>query len=101
MGEKAHLPQENGLSKTSPESQDQETHSEDEAGDDLDDMSPEEFQMLDSQLDALNSALDNIEQKNDDIHAQLLLLLQSNREIRQQIQESSAEGEQEADTQNQ
>ncbi|EFA03621.1 UPF0184 protein AAEL002161 [Tribolium castaneum] len=101
MGEKAHLPHENGLNKNSPEPPDQEMHSDEETGDDLDDMSPEEFQMLDSQLDALNSALDNIEQKNDDIHAQLLLLLQSNREIRQQIQESSAAEKQEPDTQNQ
>lgn len=49
--------------------------------------------MLDSQLDALNSALDDIEQKNDDIHAQLLLLLQSNREIRKQMQESNTKDE--------
>lgn len=57
--------------------------------------------MLDNQLDALNSALDNIEQKNDDIHAQLLLLLQSNKEIRQQMKESTAVEKQEADSQNQ
>lgn len=45
--------------------------------------------MLDGQLDALNAALDNIEQKNDDIHAQLVQLLHSNREIRRQMQNSS------------
>lgn len=49
-----------------------------------------EFQMLDGQLDALNAALDNIEQKNDDIHAQLIELLHSNREIRRQMQNSTA-----------
>ncbi|KAJ8966098.1 hypothetical protein NQ317_008773 [Molorchus minor] len=52
------------------------------------DMAPEEFEKLDSQLDALNSALDDIEQKNDDIHAQLVQLLHANREIRQQLQAS-------------
>jgi hypothetical protein len=46
--------------------------------------------MLDNQLDALNSALDDIEQRNDDIHAQLLVLLQSNREIRKQMQGANA-----------
>ncbi|KAJ3632917.1 hypothetical protein MTP99_009898 [Tenebrio molitor] len=90
MGEKTHLPQENGLSKEKGEKADEEMHSEPEEGDDLEDMSPEEFQMLDSQLDALNSALDDIEQRNDDIHAQLLVLLQSNREIRKQMQGANA-----------
>lgn len=46
--------------------------------------------MLDNQLDALNTALDDIEEKNSTIHAQLLQLLQSNREIRQQLQETNA-----------
>lgn len=45
--------------------------------------------MLNSQLDALNSVLDRIEQKNDSIHSQLLQLLQSNRDIRAQLQQAS------------
>ncbi|KAK7872394.1 hypothetical protein R5R35_007009 [Gryllus longicercus] len=52
------------------------------------DDSEEDFESLNLQLDQLNSALDELEQKNDDIHAQLILLLQSNREARQQIQDS-------------
>ncbi|KAJ3650754.1 hypothetical protein Zmor_016834 [Zophobas morio] len=92
MGEKAHHPQENGVPRPPGASSDDDMPSDPEeaADDDLDDISPEEFQMLDSQLDALNSALDDIEQKNDDIHAQLLVLLQSNREIRKQMQESNS-----------
>lgn len=50
--------------------------------------SDEDFESLNMQLDQLNSALDELEQKNDDIHAQLMLLLQSNREARQQIQDT-------------
>jgi hypothetical protein len=41
MGEKTHLPQENGLSKEKGEKADEEMHSEPEEGDDLEDMSPE------------------------------------------------------------
>lgn len=36
----------------------------------------------------MNSALDDIEQKNDNIHAKLLELLNANREIRRQLQNS-------------
>lgn len=49
-----------------------------------------EYATLDSQLDEMNSALDDIEQKNDDIHAKLLELLNANREIRQQLQNSAS-----------
>lgn len=41
MGEKAHLPHENGISKENPNNQDQEMPSDNEIEDDLDDMSPE------------------------------------------------------------
>lgn len=49
-----------------------------------------DFQTLNSQLDALNSVLDRIEQKNDSIHSELLVLLQSNRDIRLQLQNEAA-----------
>lgn len=41
--------------------------------------------MLDAQLDDLNSALDAIEQKNDQIRAEFFKLLQSNKEIREEL----------------
>lgn len=40
-------------------------------------------------MDSLNSVLDAIEQRNDNIHAQLLELLSSNREIRQSLQQEA------------
>ncbi|XP_060819166.1 bublin coiled-coil protein [Bombus pascuorum] len=46
-----------------------------------------EFEAINAQLDQLNSVLDNLEQKNDDIRAELIQLLQSNREARKQFQE--------------
>lgn len=45
-----------------------------------------EFATLNSQIDQLNSALDILERKNDDIQAQLHALLQSSREVRNQMQ---------------
>ncbi|KAG6446227.1 UPF0184 protein AAEL002161 [Manduca sexta] len=45
----------------------------------------EEYEMLDSTLDELNSALDYLERKNDDIHEKLKELLQSNIDIRQEM----------------
>lgn len=47
-----------------------------------------DFVSLDLQLNELNSALDALEQKNDDIHARLLELLESNRETRQLFQKN-------------
>jgi vacuolar-type H+-ATPase subunit D/Vma8 len=47
-----------------------------------------DFVSLNLQLDELSSALDALEQKNDHIHAQLMKLLESNRETRQQFQKS-------------
>ena len=38
--------------------------------------------MLDKQLDSLNSVLDVLEHKNDQIHEQLKALLENSREIR-------------------
>jgi len=55
------------------------------------------FKMLENELDRLNSFLDDLEQKNDNIHAELIELLQSNREIRQQFQGSLQTEEQESD----
>ncbi|XP_015108978.1 UPF0184 protein C9orf16 homolog [Diachasma alloeum] len=52
----------------------------------------EEFQSLNAQLDQLNSALDTIEMKTDDVHAELVELLKSNKETRKQFQESVNEG---------
>jgi len=50
---------------------------------------------LEDELDHLQTALDHLERKNDDIHAQLTELLQSNREARKQFQESlQVEGQQ-------
>ncbi|XP_076662182.1 bublin coiled-coil protein-like [Halictus rubicundus] len=46
-----------------------------------------EFEAINAQLDLLNSVLDNLEQKNDVIHAELIDLLQSNKEARKQFQE--------------
>lgn len=44
-----------------------------------------EYNLLDSKLDELNSALDFLEQKTDDINEKLKQLLQSNIEIRNEI----------------
>lgn len=51
----------------------------------------EEYQQLDSTLDDLNTALDYIEQKNDDIHEKLKELLQSNINIRQELRSQNLE----------
>ncbi|XP_051173350.1 bublin coiled-coil protein [Leptopilina boulardi] len=56
-----------------------------------DSLNPEEYQALNNKLDQLNSVLDSLERKNDDIHAELKNLLESNRKFRKQIQESSQE----------
>lgn len=47
-----------------------------------------DFVSLDLQLNELNSALDALEQKNDEIHARLIELLESNRETRQMFQKN-------------
>lgn len=41
-----------------------------------------EYSTLDKQLDSLNSVLDVLEHKNDQIHEQLKALLENSREIR-------------------
>lgn len=53
-----------------------------------DDMADYDFVSLDLQLNELSSALDALEQKNDHIHAQLMTLLESNRETRQLFQKN-------------
>lgn len=57
----------------------------------VEELSVAEYQQLDRQLDALFTALDDIENKNDNIHAQLLQLLDANREIRTQLNEELVE----------
>ncbi|XP_043464030.1 bublin coiled-coil protein [Leptopilina heterotoma] len=54
-------------------------------------LNPEEYQALNNKLDQLNSVLDSLERKNDDIHAELKSLLESNRKFRKQIQEAGQE----------
>lgn len=48
-----------------------------------------EIERVNTHLDSLSSALDAIEQRNDNIHAQLLELLSSNREIRKSLQQEA------------
>lgn len=45
-----------------------------------------EIETVSNEIDSLNSFLDTIEQRNDNIRAQLLELLSSSREIRESIQ---------------
>ncbi|XP_069691659.1 bublin coiled-coil protein [Periplaneta americana] len=73
-------PTENGKEEQSP----------DVMEDEEDDIDDDDFDSLNLQLDELSSALDALEQKNDHIHAQLMKLLESNRETRQQFQENIA-----------
>lgn len=47
-----------------------------------------EFKSLNDQIDQLNAVLDSLESKNDNIHAELIELLKSNKEARKQFQES-------------
>jgi cell division protein FtsB len=57
-----------------------------------------DFALLNLQLDELSSALDALEQKNDHINAQLMKLLESNRETRQLFQKNLTD-EQKSDPQ--
>uniref|UniRef100_A0A2M3ZHV5 Uncharacterized protein n=1 Tax=Anopheles braziliensis TaxID=58242 RepID=A0A2M3ZHV5_9DIPT len=54
------------------------------------DLDDDEFRSINNCLDALSSALDNIEQKNDSLHEQLLLLLESQRESRKALKEENS-----------
>merc|ERR1712117_279155 len=56
-----------------------------EEEDELDDLTAEEYSALDRQLDSLNSALDAIEQRNDDIHDKLRAILRENKEARESL----------------
>jgi flagellar basal body-associated protein FliL len=47
-----------------------------------------DYVSVDLQLNELNSALDALEQKNDEIHARLIKLLESNCEIRHLFQKN-------------
>ena len=51
-----------------------------------------EFCAINRQLDLLESALNDIESRNEGIHKELLELLQSNREIRESIIQEKKEG---------
>ncbi|ERL91754.1 hypothetical protein D910_09080 [Dendroctonus ponderosae] len=62
-----------------------------EEEEDVEELTVAEYQQLDRQLDALFTALDDIENKNDNIHAQLQQLLNANREIRTQLNEEPQE----------
>ncbi|XP_014484450.1 PREDICTED: UPF0184 protein C9orf16 homolog isoform X1 [Dinoponera quadriceps] len=53
-----------------------------------DDISAMDIKALEDQLDYLQIALDHLEKKNDNIRAELIDLLQSNREARKQFRES-------------
>ncbi len=63
---------------------------EDDGDESSDELTEEEFTFLDRQLDQLSSALDAIEQRNDDLHGQLKELLQSSREARKAMAEEAA-----------
>ncbi|KAG5880470.1 hypothetical protein JTB14_000575 [Gonioctena quinquepunctata] len=104
MGEQTITPNENGngFSSDDPDNNSEvEINNSDIDNDIVEDMTPEEIANLDSQLEALNSALDDIEQKNDDIHAKLVQLLHANREVREELKfekPENSEMETDADT---
>lgn len=52
-----------------------------------------DIKALEDQLDYLQIALDHLEKKNDNIRAELIDLLQSNREARKQFRESLEQSE--------
>lgn len=52
-----------------------------------------DIKALEDQLDYLQVALDHLEKKNDNIQAELIDLLQSNREARKQFRESQEQCE--------
>lgn len=52
-----------------------------------------DIKALEDQLDYLQIALDHLEKKNDNIRAELIDLLQSNREARKQFRESLEQDE--------
>ncbi|XP_032679244.1 UPF0184 protein AAEL002161-like [Odontomachus brunneus] len=58
-----------------------------------DDIGAMDIKALEDQLDYLQIALDHLEKKNDNIRAELIDLLQSNREARKQFRESLEQNE--------
>lgn len=52
-----------------------------------------EYYILDSKLDELNSALDFLEKRTDDIHEKLKQLLQSNINIREELRMENSKSE--------
>ena len=53
---------------------------------------------MDRQLDSLNSALDAIDQRNDDIHGKLKAILKENKEARESLQQGPKGNESEKGT---
>ncbi|XP_026738572.1 UPF0184 protein AAEL002161 [Trichoplusia ni] len=65
-----------------------------QSDDEIDIEDVEELNLLDSKLEELNSALDYLEQKNDDIQQSLKELLQSNIEMRKEMQKQKEQNKQ-------
>lgn len=62
-------------------------------------MVEEEIEALNNHLDRLGSALNNLEEKNDNIHAQLLELLEANRQAKMIFQAATPQNENEGSNQ--
>lgn len=75
-------PEENENLNTDNEEEDLEIEEDEE-----EELTTAELLALNHELDALNLALDVMESKRESIHTQLLELLESNRDIRKEIQE--------------
>ncbi|CAH0603198.1 unnamed protein product [Chrysodeixis includens] len=65
----------------------------DASDDEIDIVDVEELNLLDSKLEELNSALDYLEKKNDDIQHSLKQLLQSNIDMRKEMQKQKEQVE--------
>lgn len=98
MGEQNHKDSlDNGNANNPPNPPDEVPELEIQADEDeSEEFTMAEYQSLNNQLDALFTALDDIESKNDNIHAQLLQLLKANREIRAQLNEAPEENVEES-----
>lgn len=79
-----------GVGADAPVDEDEEMH---DSGNEDEDADIEEYSMLDKQLDSLNSVLDVLEHKNDQIHEQLKALLENSREIRINMAQENKQNE--------